>query len=382
VKPEFVEIISWNDFGESHYIGPLDPRQYDAFTIGDAPFNYVDGMPHDAWRAHLPFMIDTYKDLNPSIATESVVTWYRKSPASACQDGGTTGNTAQQEQFEYEPADIFPDRIYVAALMASPVTTISVQDGGNVVDLYSNPAWDYVPDGGVGIYQISLPFDNMVDTGPILAVYLSREGTDEVFAGAESNVTISSSCDLGLANWNPVTAVGYFQGGTTGAKAPLKLSEQGCIEGYARSLTGEFDELCQFTCMYDYVSITSRFLDIRIVSWPRNSNSPLLQCPIGACVCTKLGKPLARPKPTTVTGYSKNGDASYSGICSFACTYGFCPSDACATSPQPQYIPDNSPFENFACTDGHYQPGFEGYDGLCSYACNYGFCPSTCWPKR
>ena len=23
VQPEFVEIISWNDYGESHYIGPL-----------------------------------------------------------------------------------------------------------------------------------------------------------------------------------------------------------------------------------------------------------------------------------------------------------------------------------------------------------------------
>jgi hypothetical protein len=41
VKPEFVQIISWNDYGESHYIGPLDDRQYEAFDIGMAPYNYV-----------------------------------------------------------------------------------------------------------------------------------------------------------------------------------------------------------------------------------------------------------------------------------------------------------------------------------------------------
>src|SRR5688500_4058780 len=27
-QPEFLQIISWNDYGESHYIGPLDDRQY------------------------------------------------------------------------------------------------------------------------------------------------------------------------------------------------------------------------------------------------------------------------------------------------------------------------------------------------------------------
>ncbi|KAK1971059.1 hypothetical protein LY78DRAFT_699556 [Colletotrichum sublineola] len=39
--------LCWNDYGESHYIGPLDNNQYEAFSVGDAPFNYVKGMPHD-----------------------------------------------------------------------------------------------------------------------------------------------------------------------------------------------------------------------------------------------------------------------------------------------------------------------------------------------
>ncbi|KAH7130028.1 hypothetical protein B0J11DRAFT_503842 [Dendryphion nanum] len=30
---EYVQIISWNNYGESYHIGPLDDRQYDAFTV-------------------------------------------------------------------------------------------------------------------------------------------------------------------------------------------------------------------------------------------------------------------------------------------------------------------------------------------------------------
>jgi hypothetical protein len=75
-------------------------------------------------------------------------------------------------------------------------------------------------------------------------------------------------------------------------------------------------------------------------------------------------------------GYPANGDANYAGLCSFACGMGFCPSHACSTAPQPQYIPDNSPFSNIACTEGHAHPEYEGqFAGLCSYACAYGFCP-------
>ncbi|KAI3118779.1 CAZyme family GH71 [Penicillium roqueforti] len=36
-QPEFVEIISWNDYGESHYIGPLYDYAMEAFTIRKAP---------------------------------------------------------------------------------------------------------------------------------------------------------------------------------------------------------------------------------------------------------------------------------------------------------------------------------------------------------
>ncbi|RFU79754.1 glycoside hydrolase, family 71 [Trichoderma arundinaceum] len=50
LRPEFIEIISWNDYGESHYIGPVRGNALGAINTVRAPFNYVTGMPHDAWR--------------------------------------------------------------------------------------------------------------------------------------------------------------------------------------------------------------------------------------------------------------------------------------------------------------------------------------------
>ncbi|SLM37963.1 alpha--glucanase [Lasallia pustulata] len=51
-QPELVEIISWNDYGESHYIGPIRSP-----GIPSGAARYVDNMPHDDWRAFLPFYI-------------------------------------------------------------------------------------------------------------------------------------------------------------------------------------------------------------------------------------------------------------------------------------------------------------------------------------
>lgn len=106
LQPDYVQIISWNDFGESHYIGPLNSKQYGAFAPdrGNSPFNYALDMPHDGWRLFLPFAIDMYKQGTATITREGVVAWYKKNPGSACGTGGTTGNTASQQQTEYAPA--------------------------------------------------------------------------------------------------------------------------------------------------------------------------------------------------------------------------------------------------------------------------------------
>ncbi|KAJ8099511.1 glycoside hydrolase [Lipomyces tetrasporus] len=169
VQPEFVEIISWNDYGESHYIGPLYDNAFALFTIGQGPYNYAANMPHDGWRLFLPFVIDTYKNGIASITQEGLVSWYRLNPATTCATGETTGNTASQLQIEFEPYGIVQDKVFYSALLASSAT-VTVSIGGVV----QTGTWENAPGGGIGIYHGSVPFNG--DTGEVI-VTISRSGT-------------------------------------------------------------------------------------------------------------------------------------------------------------------------------------------------------------
>ncbi|GIJ85114.1 hypothetical protein Asppvi_003970 [Aspergillus pseudoviridinutans] len=232
-QPEFVEIISWNDFGESHYIGPLDATQYDAFKVGNAPYNYVENMPHDGWRQLLPYVIDTYKNGHATFDTEVLVTWYRPTLASACGDGGTTANTASQLQIEYRPVDIVDDRIFVSALLSEPAyLTINYGVGEYGVN------WDYTPEGGVGIYHASMALNG--ETGPVTMQLLRDSG---VFISYNPSQAISTTCTNGITNWN-VWVGSATSTLTSTIPPPLSLSNQVCVQGWG---AGNFEGLCEFT---------------------------------------------------------------------------------------------------------------------------------------
>ncbi|KAJ9367746.1 CAZyme family GH71 and CBM24 [Paecilomyces variotii] len=333
VQPEFVEIVSWNDYGESHYIGPLYDKAMEAFTIGKAPFNYATNMPHDGWRLTLPFWIDMYKKGTAEVTEEHIVAWYRLTPAAACDSGGTSGNTASQLQIEFPPAEMAQDRIFFSAVLGS-FSGVVVSIGGSA----ETAGWSSVPDDDVGVYHGSVAFDGR--TGPV-TVSLLRD--NKVIATVEGE-PISATCPNGMQNWN--AWVGNATTGTqVSARPDLILAEQTCMNG-----TGayNFAGLCEFACTYGY-------------------------CPLGACTCTKMGIGYEKPNSTGVVGYPIAGeDASYSGLCNFDCNLGFCPPSACGTEEVPLSTPSVSPFLPPACTAG---TGEGNLAGLCDFSCTHGFCP-------
>jgi len=77
-----MQIITWNDYGESHYIGPLKDTGYEAFTRGQSPYNYALGKHHNAWRTFLPYLIDLAKTNTTIITRENFVAWHRPYPVS------------------------------------------------------------------------------------------------------------------------------------------------------------------------------------------------------------------------------------------------------------------------------------------------------------
>ncbi|KAL0940422.1 glycosyl hydrolase family 71 protein [Colletotrichum truncatum] len=190
-KPAFVQIISWNDYGESHHIGPVRTNALEAFEVGEAPFNYALDLPHDGWRQFLPYLIDTYKGaIAATITEEGFMAWYRGSPALACGDGGTVANSASQSQRTIAVSQVVQDRIFFSALLTSAAeVTVSVNGKSQ------KGSWTATPDGGKGVYHGSVPFTE----GGDVVITMTKYGTE--IAKIEGK-KILTSCPNNLTNWN------------------------------------------------------------------------------------------------------------------------------------------------------------------------------------
>ncbi|KAI0391548.1 carbohydrate-binding module family 24 protein [Xylariaceae sp. FL0594] len=306
VQPDFVEIITWNDYGESHYIGPLYPSQYGLFGpgAGNAPFNYVDNMPHDGWRQFLPYLIQQYKTGSATISKEGLNTWYRRNPGGACSAGDVTGNNPGDGQQTYPPSQIAQDRVFYSALLTSSAT-VTVSIGGSTVQ----GTWENTPAGGSGIYHGSVPFNGK--TGAV-TVTISRNGNA---IATVNGASITTACTNNLVNWNAwvgsATASGSPPGGGSGGGGGGGGgggSGSACVLGTG---SGNFQGLCSFACHYNY-------------------------CPPGVCTCTQTGTAISPPASTGRKGYpltSVPDRCAYLGLCSFAYDHGYYPDTACGSDP-------------------------------------------------
>jgi glucan endo-1,3-alpha-glucosidase len=91
-----VQIITWNDYGESSYINNTNTSQ----IIAGAE-KYVAGHDHSGFRALLPYYIRAYKAGTGLVALphgeDRVVAWYRRTPAGCGGDGGTVWGQGGRE---------------------------------------------------------------------------------------------------------------------------------------------------------------------------------------------------------------------------------------------------------------------------------------------
>lgn len=338
-EPEWVEIISWNDYGESHHIGPIRDHAMDAFTVGEAPYNYA--LQHDGWRSTLPYTIDIYKNDVAHIDTEGISFWYRLHPKDACTSGGTSSNTASQLQYEFQPADVLQDAVFFTAILASEAD-VDVTIGGEAGTVY----WRNKPEGGVGMWHGYSGIGSR--TGPV-EIKLHRGG--DVIAQVTGEA-ITTSCEKNVNNYDAWVGSQFTKRILT-ATAP-SLSSMVCVDGWA---VDGFLSLCSYACKLGY-------------------------CPPGACVCRGMGTIPERPDWTGVEGYPAEGlSGSYGGLCGFDCGFGYCPSKYCGTTQYPAVEPRVSPFLPPTCTSGTAEGA---YEALCSFTCSHGFCPiavCTCLSK-
>ncbi|TAQ89712.1 hypothetical protein B7494_g1977 [Chlorociboria aeruginascens] len=128
VNPDFVEIVTWNDFAEGHFIGPV----YSPSEIAVGSDVYLQNITHQSWLSFVPYYISLYKGTSYYIPHDMTQFWYRLAPAAAGDSCGVTGNTAAQQQTEMPPAQMIKDAIFFSALLQS-AAQVQLSIGGQVV---------------------------------------------------------------------------------------------------------------------------------------------------------------------------------------------------------------------------------------------------------
>ncbi|KAE9408722.1 glycoside hydrolase family 71 protein [Gymnopus androsaceus JB14] len=114
---DIVQIISWNDYGESHYIGPIKGAQPNSQA-------WVDGYPHDAWLKLTAYFSRAFKEGQyPLIDKDQIFAWARPHPRNAV----ATNDPVPRPNH----ANLTDDKLWVV-VFAKTAATISMYGKGDV----------------------------------------------------------------------------------------------------------------------------------------------------------------------------------------------------------------------------------------------------------
>ncbi|KZT20315.1 glycoside hydrolase family 71 protein [Neolentinus lepideus HHB14362 ss-1] len=82
---DIVEIITWNDYGESHYLGPIEGAQPNSQS-------WVDGFDHQGWLDMTPYFSAAFKTGSyPAITQDKIYLWARPHPRNATASADSVG---------------------------------------------------------------------------------------------------------------------------------------------------------------------------------------------------------------------------------------------------------------------------------------------------
>ncbi|OOQ88222.1 putative glucan endo-1,3-alpha-glucosidase agn1 precursor [Penicillium brasilianum] len=128
LQPDFVEVITWNDAGESHYVGDVWQEQIAGSAIG----KYSDGFDHKGWLQMITPFIQAFKAGATSISqiatpsTKPVGTlWYRTVLTSAsCSSSISNYQSAR-------------DTVNFGVILPSTGYTINVYSNSNLIGTFA-----------------------------------------------------------------------------------------------------------------------------------------------------------------------------------------------------------------------------------------------------
>lgn len=391
LKPQFIEIVTWNDYGESHYIGPLSSSHYD-----DGNSKWTNDMPHDGWLDMAVPFIAAYKAgkdiVTDHITEDQLIYWHRPHAKSIdCDSTDTTmvtANNASGNYFLGRPAghEIMKDSVFVVSLLTAP-GTVTVTSGDNTKSFEAS--------AGANIFE--------VDMGVGQQKFALTRDSKEVFSGA-SLKDISDGCICGIYNFNAYV-------GTLPEKPYDPLNKDGLASltaglhvttcSAAPSLgNGSGPVAAPTVTSYPAGAIPTSSAAVgsspTITSYPVNTGSPSGNYTLSGTgpkstvtqtsyFATATGTVTRSSSPQTSTAIGTSGTCSagktapgisgnHDGLCRFACSYGYCPPGPCVCTAND--TPKAAPVDSG--TVGCPISGLDqSYLGLCRFSCARGYCPPT-----
>ncbi|KIJ64429.1 glycoside hydrolase family 71 protein [Hydnomerulius pinastri MD-312] len=144
---DVVQHLTWNDYGESHYIGPIEGAQPNSEA-------WVDGFDHTGWLNLTSYYATAFKTGSfPIITKDQIIMWSRPHPALA---------TAPDPVGQPANFQITQDKIWAVVLAASPAT----------VTLSTSSSQSQTFNVSAGLTKLSMP----IQAGGFMHATLQRNG--------------------------------------------------------------------------------------------------------------------------------------------------------------------------------------------------------------
>lgn len=130
LQPDFVEVLTWNDAGESHYVGDWYADQVAGSTIA----NYAGGFDHKGWLQVITPFIKAYKQgatslsaIKPPGSSPVGALWYRTLLTSASCASSLPIQNYQQAQDALNFAVVLPSSGYTINVYSNGVQVRSIK---------------------------------------------------------------------------------------------------------------------------------------------------------------------------------------------------------------------------------------------------------------
>ncbi|TFY60490.1 hypothetical protein EVJ58_g5112 [Rhodofomes roseus] len=166
---DIVEIVTWNDYGESSYIGPIEGAQ-------PAGTTWATGFDHSGWLAMTKYYATAFKTGSyPAITQDQLFMWARPHPKDAQASNDGTGQPTSYQLTE--------DSLWAVAFTTQPAT-VSITTASGTTQTTDVPA---------GVTRLSMP----LNPGAGMSATMTRNGA--------TVLSVNPGTDAYTFNPNPET---------------------------------------------------------------------------------------------------------------------------------------------------------------------------------